>query len=545
MSASTKKKLRKEQETQMMTERQKQEKAEAKKTRAITATFIIVIAVVFCVCIGVLGTSLFNKYGLIERFTTAATIGDHKLNSIEMNYFFFDAVDGEYTNLQNTYGEYASSFMQVDLSKPLDEQKYDESGKTWADHYMDVALENAHAVYAMYDKAQAENFQLSEDSVTNINNTILQMQFSASLYYGTDTNGMLRMMYGNGASEKSYREYKTIQATASEYYQAHQDSLKYDDAAIRAYEKDHYNDFSFYTFNSYSLNCDKFLPADVKAEDATAEQKEAARAAAEAAANELIKATNAEEFDKAIAALEINKDAETAPKSSENKDVAHTGLYEEYAEWLSASDRISGDIKAFPSKTAGADGTETVTAYHVLMFQSRNDDLEPLANVRHILINFEGGTPDENGNTTYSDEEKATAKSKADALLQQWKDGEATEESFIALVKDNTGDTASAETGGLYEDIYNKANYETAFLNWSVNPDRVAGDTGVVETSYGYHIMYYVGDDELTNRDYQITQKLIADDMKVWEDSVLGAVTATKGKDSRINKDLIYKPASA
>ena len=38
MSASTKKKLRKEQETQMMTERQKQEGAEAKKTRAITAS---------------------------------------------------------------------------------------------------------------------------------------------------------------------------------------------------------------------------------------------------------------------------------------------------------------------------------------------------------------------------------------------------------------------------------------------------------------------------------------------------------------------------
>ena len=178
------------------------------------------------------------------------------------------------------------------------------------------------------------------------------------------------------------------------------------------------------------------------------------------------------------------------------------------------------------------------------MFQSRNDNLDPLANVRHILINFEGGTTDENGQTTYSDEEKATAKSKAEALLQQWKDGEATEESFIALVKDNTGDTASAETGGLYEDIYKTANYEAAFLNWSVDTSRETGDTGIVETTYGYHIMYYVGDDELTNRDYQITQKLIANDMEAWEESVLGAVTATLGKDSRINKDLVYQPAT-
>ena len=543
MSASTKKKLRKEQVTQMMTERQQKEKAEAKKTKAITAAFIIVIVAVFCVCIGVLGSTLFNRFGVIERFTTAATIGDHELNSIEMNYFFYDAVEAEYNNLYNTYGDYASSFMSVDLSKPLDEQKYDETGKTYADYYMDLAVENAHAVYAMYDKAVAENFQLSEETKTSIDNTVMQMEWQA-MFSGLDINGLLRMVYGNGANEKSYREYKTIQATASEYYQAHQDSLKYDDAAIRAYEKDHYNDFSFYSFNSYFVDCTKFLPADVTSENATEEQKTAARTAAEAAANELLKATTVEELDTAIAALEINKDAQTAPKSTANTDVAHTGMYTEYSDWLSASDRIAGDIKSFPSKTTDAEGNEVITGYYVLMFQSRNDDMEPLANVRHILISFEGGTTDENGNTTYSDEEKATAKSKADALLQQWKDGEATEESFIALVKDNTGDTASAETGGLYEDIYNKANYETAFLNWSVNPDRVAGDTGVVETSYGYHIMYYVGDDELTNRDYQITQKLISDDMKVWEDSVLGAVTATKGNDSRINKDLVYKAAS-
>lgn len=541
MSASSKKKLRKEENIQAMTERQKKEQAEARKTKTITAIFVAVVAVVFCICIGSISVNLVNRFGLIERVTTAATVGEHKLNSIVMNYFFYDAIDSEYTNLQNTYGEYASSFMQVDLSKPLDEQKYDETGKTWADHYMDTAVKNAHAIYSIYDKAQADNFQLTEDMQSSINNTMMQLQFQAA-FSGTDTNGVLRMIYGNGANEKSFREYKTIQATASAYYQAHQDSLKYDDAAIRAYEKDHFNDFSFYNFNSYFLDYTKFLPADVKAADATEEQKTAARAAAEAAANELVKATTVEELDTAIAALEINKDAETAPKSTANKDVAHTELYEEYAQWLSASDRVLGNTKAFPSKTTAEDGTETITGYYVLMFQSRNDDLEPLANVRHILISFEGGTTDDNGNTTYSDEEKAAAKTKAEALLQQWKDGDATEESFIALVKDNTGDTASKETGGLYEDIYNKANYEAAFLNWSINTERQTGDTGIVETSYGYHIMYYVGDDELTNRDYQITQKLIADDMKAWEDSILGAVTATKGNDSRINKDLVYQP---
>ena len=542
MSASTKKKLRKEQTAQMTTERQKQEKKEAVKVASITAAFVIIIALVFCIFVGTITASFVAKNGLIERITTAATVGDHKLNSITMNYFFFDAVSSEYTNLQNTYGEYASSLLQYDPTKPLDEQTHSE-GKTWADYYMDVAVNNAHTVYAMYDLAQADNFVLPDEYSLNIDNSVMQMQWQAA-FSGFDVDGLLRATYGNGANEKTYREYLTIKAIATAYYQAHQDSLKYDADAIAAYLSEHPNDFSAYSFNSYFLNYTTYLPKDVKAEDATAEQKEAARKAAETDANELAKATTVEELDAAIAALEINKDATTAPKSTANKDVEHTTMYEEYANWLSAADRKANDINVFPSKTKDADGNETITGYYVLMFTGRNDNLEPLANVRHILINFEGGTTDSNGKTTYSDAEKATAKTKAEALLKQWKDGEATQDSFIALVKGNTGDTASAETGGLYEDIHKKANYETAFLNWSIDTSRKAGDTGIVETSYGYHIMYYVGADELSNRDYLITQELIEQDMHAWEESVLAAVTATKGKDSRINKDMILTPAS-
>lgn len=543
MSASTKKMLRKEQTEQVMTERQKREKKEAKKTKAITASFIIIIAVIFCIVIGTFAVQLSSKLGLIERLTTAATVGEHKLNSIMMNYFFYDAIDTEYTNLQQTYGDYASSLMQVDLSKPLDEQLYDETGKTWADHYTETALENARIIYAMYDKAVADGFQLSEDMQASIGNSLMQYEWQAMMS-GVKVNDVLRVVYGNGASEKSFTEYKTIQATATAYYQAHQDSLSYDDAAIRAFESEHFNDYSSYTFYSYQLSHTKFLPELPEGTEATEEQLTAARADAEAAANELAKATSVEELDAAIAELEINKDVTPVPTSTENKDVAHTELLADYAEWLGATDRVMGNTKAFPSKTTLEDGTEVTNTYYVLMFQSRDDNLEPLANVRHILINFEGGSAGEDGQTVYTDAEKAAAKTKAEALLQQWKEGEATEDSFVALVKENTGDTASAETGGLYEDIYEGANYEAAFLNWSVNPDRAAGDTGIVETSYGYHIMYYVGDDELTNRDYQITQDLISQDMTAWEESVTSVVTATLGNTSRINKDLVYMPAT-
>ena len=252
---------------------------------------------------------------------------------------------------------------------------------------------------------------------------------------------------------------------------------------------------------------------------------EAARAAAEAAANELIKATNAEEFDKAIAALEINKDAETAPKSSENKDVAHTGLYEEYAEWLSASDRISGDIKAFPSKTAGADGTETVTAYHVLMFQSRNDDLEPLANVRHILVAFQGGTADPTtGMAVYSDEEKAAAKAAAQKIYDSWLAGNADAESFAALANEKSAD-GDGTTGGLYENV-NQGTMVDEFESWCLDKSRKAGDTSIVQTSYGQHIMYFVGASDVEYWHYACETSLLNDQYTAWQTELIETVAA-------------------
>lgn len=115
------------------------------------------------------------------------------------------------------------------------------------------------------------------------------------------------------------------------------------------------------------------------------------------------------------------------------------------------------------------------------------------ASVRHILISPEGGTTDEEtGETTYTDEEWAACQEKAQQLLDEWKAGDATEESFAALVEDNTADGGSASTGGLYEDIYKGSGMVEPFETWCVEATRQPGDTGLVKTEFGYHIMYFV-----------------------------------------------------
>lgn len=577
MSASNKKKLRKEQNAQVMTERQKKERAEAKKTKTMTIAFVVAIALVFCIFIGTVGVTLFNSYGVMERLTTAATVGDHKINSIVMNYFYYDAVENEYSRLQEAYGDYASYFIGYDISKPLNEQKYDESGKTWADHYMDVAVENAQAIYAIYDHAMANGFEVTDEVQEIVDSNMMQIEFNAMLS-GVNTNSVLRMIYGNGANKNSFEKYLTTKVIASTYYQEHQESLSYSSEEIEAYNKEHFNEYSSYDFYSYHVSCDDYLTGGTTGDDDkitySDEEKEAARAAAEAAAKTLLTATTVEEFNAAIAALNAEEEPEatepeateaetTEPEATEaeqaesettedeeiptaelNSDLNHTDLPEEYANWLGASERVAGDIEVFPSTSTAEDGTETVNGYFVLMYQARNDNNDLMSNIRQILIVPEGGETTD-GVTTYSDEEWADTKKKAEDLLAEWKNGDASEDSFAALVEENSDDTATSTTGGLYENVHEDYTaLATEVLTWTLDDARKAEDTAVIKSADGYYIVYYVGDDEQTYRQFSIEQTLIAEEMTKWEESIVDAVEVVRGDESKINKELILQPAS-
>lgn len=112
--------------------------------------------------------------------------------------------------------------------------------------------------------------------------------------------------------------------------------------------------------------------------------------------------------------------------------------------------------------------------------------------VRHILIGPEGGTTDENGVTTYSDEEWAACEEKAQAVLDDWLAGEKTEESFAALAGEKSQDAGSNTNGGLYENVY-EGQMVQEFNDWCFDESRQTGDYGLVKTQFGYHVMYFGG----------------------------------------------------
>jgi len=111
--------------------------------------------------------------------------------------------------------------------------------------------------------------------------------------------------------------------------------------------------------------------------------------------------------------------------------------------------------------------------------------------VRHILIRVEGGTTDDEGKTTYSDAEWETCREKAQAVLDEWLDGDRTEDSFAALAMEKSEDPGSQNVGGLYQKVY-EGQMVPAFNDWCFDDSRKNGDYALVQTDYGYHVMYFV-----------------------------------------------------
>ena len=550
MSASDKKKLRKEATMAALTEKQKKEQAEAKKLKAATISFVAIMIVIALVATSVLTVRGINNSGIIDKKTIAAVSGSHELNSVMVNYYFTDHIQNLYQQWQNDYGDSFSvyiSMMGLDLNAPLNEQKSSvDSTMTWAEYFLDGALNKARTDLALYDKAMAEGFKLSEDEQAALDSNEQMLQIYA-LYSGySNINQYLRAIYGYGSDLESYNEYSRISTIASAYYTAYSDSLTYNDAAIREYEKDKFDNYSSFSFSIYSVNVSDYLTGGTKDDKGNVsysdEEIAAAEKKAEEVANTLKETGSLDALDAAISALEVNAEAENTVTSTKYDLVKYTDMTEDYQKWLANADRKNGDITVIKNESTStdADGKEvkSLVGYDVICFMERSDNLRPLANVRHILVQFEGGTTDSKGNKTYTEAEKAKAKEEAEKLLQQWKDGDATEESFIAMVKDNTDDSGSKETGGLYEDIHPESSYVESFLAWSIDSARKPGDTGVIVSDYGYHVMYYSSDDALTYRDYMITEDMRTADVDKWYEAIIKDATITAGETKRLNLDM-------
>ena len=94
------------------------------------------------------------------------------------------------------------------------------------------------------------------------------------------------------------------------------------------------------------------------------------------------------------------------------------------------------------------------------------------------------------------------------------------------------------ENGGLYENIYPGQMVEP-FEDWCYDAARATGDTGIVETTYGYHVMYFVGNTGETYRDQMIRQELTSADQSALYNGIVESVETTDGSIKYLPLDLV------
>lgn len=161
--------------------------------------------------------------------------------------------------------------------------------------------------------------------------------------------------------------------------------------------------------------------------------------------------------------------------------------YMEYSRIIAiCSEYAMAEVSDMPSK-------EELETYYEENLQYFEDfkltkDSGSMVSVRHILLQPKSATEQP---ATYTEEEWNTCLAEAEKLLQEWKDGAATEESFAELANKHSADGGSNTTGGLYEGITKETPFVESFLNWCMDENRQIGDTDIVQSEHGYHIMYF------------------------------------------------------
>ena len=507
MSASNKKKLRNAEQTEKLTERQTAAQKEAKKLKIYTVIFVIITAILLGIALTAGVSQIIDKTGIRQKNSVAMTVGDEDITTPEMTYFFVDAV----SNFYSTNSDIIAYFL--DTATPLNQQMYSyDNNTTWADYFLSLAQSNAEYAYTYCAAAEAEGHTLTEAELQEVSTYTTLLEQFAIEYGAPDLETFLKATYGEFATIEGFIAYQEKLALANSYRLKYANSLNYDEADIAAAIAAAPNKYSSFTYHSYLITTTRFLTdGTVDATGTTTytdEQKAEALAAAEAAAKSIVDSAPAsvEDFDAAIAGLSFNAESSSA-SSVKNTDVLYTSIDTSRATWL-AQEHSTGDVAYVPYETT-LNGETVVNGYYVLYFISRNDNDFMLPNVRHILISAEDGIE------------------KAESILDEWKSGAATEEAFEALALKHSIDTGSAQDGGMIAEVEPGTMVES-FEDWCY-ADHQIGETGIIESTYGYHIMYFAGYSDSNYLDLLVSDDLYSTEMTRWYEDLHAKYPVTIG----------------
>jgi len=452
-------------------ESQARPEEQAYRRKVITYTTIGVVVVILVALLLIWNTGVFDKG------KTAATVGDAKYSITDVSYYY-----------QESRSQNFSLYYMYGMTPPADSDVLDEeSGKTYRDNYLEQALASMTQMTALYDEA-VKNGVTEQDVADKVEKDIQEHKDAAS-QSGYGYGAYLKAAYGKYMSDGALRSILTKKYMAQACRDNYTNSLTYTDDEIQAYYDEHTD-----TLDTYEYSYLYFTPEEVEStgedgEELSEEDKEALEAEALSAAKA--------DADAALAALQAGDDV---AKVIEEHEPAASG---DHTTAVGSDVPSSYNVTLYAMKAGEADLAENgEEGYYVLALHNRTRSEDITRDTRHILIRAEATTNEDGTSTAPSDEAWAKAKETAEKVLAEYQAGEQTAEAFGALAEEYSEDSGSNANGGLYEGV-EQGGFVTEYDSWLFDSARKAGDVDIIRHDsdtnyYGYHIVYYVGENDPT-----------------------------------------------
>lgn len=388
---------------------------------------------------------------------TFIEVAGEKVSRVEFDYYY-NLVKNNYL-AQNSY--YLSMF-GMDLSGDLSTVMYDNT-LSFQDYFEQMAVQSIAENKALRDQMKAAGFtyDASEEYA----------EYEQALKEAAAAEGMtekvyIQQVFGRYATASRLKGYIQEGMALSAYTQRISEEKEPSEADIQAYYEENADSYDVVDYYLLTVNAelpteptDLADPKDPAQEDQETEGTDA-DAAYQPSEAEIAFAMEKAKTEADAALEEVSKTGELL------KDMKNSSLPSLIRDWLFDSARKAGDATVIEN-TAGH-------LYYVVEFAERRLNQDPTVDARVIMVG-------------------ADAETGAEAILEEWKSGAATEESFGELA-DKYG--ASVE-GGLYEGL-KKTGMTDSLGGWLFDGARTSGETAVITggENEGSYVVYYMGENK-------------------------------------------------
>lgn len=433
--------------------------------------------------------------------SVVATVDGQKISIGMYDYY--------YASIVSYYEQYASyGYYSLDTTKDYSKQyTTDDDGNkiSWQKFFETEALKEVEQITTYYSKALEEGVTLTSAQKKTIEKQISTLKDSAS-QNDVSLDQYIKANFGTYCSEDTIRIMLEQYYLSANYKGKFKCETKVTDNDVDKYYNDHKNDYKkiefYYIASPYDATDDNSKNESIKtAEKIMAKMKDKKSVIA------LVPEVYSSYIDSQVkssmekdSTLTEKKAREEAVKSYESNVVttvsgSDSPFDDKMNTWLFSDDTKVGSKKYYIDESAGY-------IYIVLKTSKASVEENETYTVRHILVAPESGSNSSSSTsekTEYTDEQWAAAKKKADSILAKFNKTDKSEYEFAKLAEQYSTDSASTSSGsndsfgGLYESV-TLGQMVPDFEKWSIDDSRKYGDTGIVKSDYGYHIMFFIND---------------------------------------------------